>query len=233
MYNKRGFKRSKVRNYRKKKTYTNIKKLIQSQINKSIETKELTYNYTNVGSSNFSSISYGSTAIVAGLFGAIAQGVNDGQRIGNSLFARGVNIHMAIQNASADITNQVRFICFQPKKGMATNIQPSSTASFVQSVLSGAASGATQWLQPVDTDRFEVIFDKVYYLKNTAVDGSTSASAVSTRFLRKFIKVNKKIQWDDSGVVNNDIYLLAISDSAAVPNPGAVAGYVRVYYKDA
>lgn len=116
---------------------------------------------------------------------------------------------------------------------MATNIQPTSTASFVQSVLSGAPSGATQWLQPVDTDRFEVLLDKVYYLKNTAVDGSSSASAVSTRFLRKFIPINKKIQWDDSGQINNDVYVIAISDSAAVPNPGAVAGYIRVYYKDA
>lgn len=233
MYNKRGFKKSKVRNYRKKKTYGSIKKMIRSEVLRSQETKELTYQYSNVGSSNFSSISYGSSAVVAGFFGAIVQGVNDGQRIGNSLYARGININFAIQNAGADTQNYVRFLIIQPKKGMATNIQPNSTSAFVQSVLSNNGSGTTQWLQPVDTDRFEVLVDKYYWLHDMPVDGATSTYVPQTKFFRKFIKINRKMQWDDSGVINNDVYMIAISDSSAVAHPGVVAGFVRIYYKDA
>jgi len=29
-----------------------------------------------------------------------------------------------------------------------------------------------------------------------------------------------------------DFYLVAISDSAAISHPGAVAGFIRLYYKD-
>lgn len=233
MYNKRGFKRSKVRNYRKKKTYTNIKKMIRSEVLRSQETKELTYTYSNVGSSNFSSISYGSGAVVAGFFGAISQGVNDGQRIGNSLYARGININFALQNATGDGQNYLRFIIFQARKGMATNIQPSSTSSFVQSVLSNSSASVTQWLQPVDTDRFEVLCDKTYWFRNLPIEGNSALIVPQTHFFKKFLKINRKMQWDDSGVINNDVYMIAISDSALSPNPGAVAGFVRVYYKDA
>ena len=90
------------------------------------------------------------------VFGAIGQGFNDGQRIGNSLYARGIYMNLALQNANATLEyyNNVRCIVFQPRKSMATNIQPTSVATFVQSVLSGQASSITQWAGMVDTDRF-------------------------------------------------------------------------------
>lgn len=233
MYNKRGFKKSKTTNYRKKRSMGSIKKMIRSEVLRSQETKEVSYNYSIVAGASFGSISYGATAALSGLFGAIAQGSTNSTRIGNSIYARGVNINMAFQNASADVTNQLRILLVQPHKGMASPYQPNLVSTFIQSVLSGNPSGATQWLSPVDTNRWQVLLDKTYYLKNTAVDGNTGSSAVSTRFLRKFIKINKKIQWDESNVINNDVYLIGISDSAAIPNPGAVGGFVKVYYKDA
>ena len=64
------------------------------------------------------------------------------------------------------------------------------------------------------------------------VDGSTSTSVARTRFLKAFVKVNRKIFWDDAGNINNDVYLIAISDSAAVPNPGVIGGFVNTYFKD-
>lgn len=220
----------------KKRTYKRpLKSMVRSMILKSQETKELTYPYTNVGGTNLSSFGYGSSTAVVGFFGAVGQGVNDGQRIGNSLYARGVYINLAIQNANATLEyyNNVRCIVFQPKKGMATNIQPSLTATFVQSVLSGQSSNVTQWAGFVDTDRFQVLYDRQWYIPSVPQDGSSTTTQPTTRFLRKFIKVNRKMQWDDSGVINNDVYMILISDSGTASHPGCIAGNIRIYYKDA
>lgn len=215
------------KSYRKKP----LAKMVRSMVLKAQETKELTYPYNNIGSVNFSSVGYGGSSAAAGLFGAIAQGVNDGQRIGNSIYARGAYLRMVF--SPGDNTNFMRLLVVQPKRGMATNILPSSITSFVSSVLSGASSSSTQWLQPVDTDRFEVLADKNIYFTWKPLDGSTTTTVAQVRFFNKFLKINRKIQWDDSGVVNNDVYFIALSDSSAVAHPGAVAGFVRVYYKDA
>lgn len=230
-YRKKTYKRT-----YKKRTYKKpLKSMVRSMILKSQETKELTYPYTNVGGTNLTSIGYGSTSAVVGFFGAVAQGVNDGQRIGNSLYARGIYMNLALQNANATLEyyNNVRCIVFQPRKGMATNIQPSSTATFVQSVLSGQVSSITQWAGFVDTDRFQVLYDKTWYIPSVPQDGASTSTQPTTRFIRKFIKVNRKMQWDDSGIINNDVYMILLSDSSSSPNPGCIAGNIRIYYKDA
>ena len=68
----------------------------------------------------------------------------------------------------------------------------------------------------MDTNRWRVHFDRTFFLNFMPVDGSTSTSVARTRFLKAFVKVNRKIFWDDAGNINNDVYLIAISDSAAV-----------------
>lgn len=210
-----------------------LKRMVRSMILKSQETKELTYTYDNVGGTNLKNMSYGSGTAVVGFFGAIAGGTGDGNRIGSRIYARGINIRLAIQ--PYDYSNYVRIIIFQPKPGMATNIQPSATASFVQSVLSNTPSGVIQWLAPVDTDRFKILSDSNFYLRYQPLDGNSNQTTLQTKFYNKFIKVNRPIQWDDTGVINNDVYMICISDSGSVgtTHPGAVAGFVRVYYKDA
>ena len=51
--------------------------------------------------------------------------------------------------------------------------------------------------------------------------------------MKTFVKCHRTIFWDDYGNINNDIYMIAISDSNAIPNPGAIGGFVNAYYKDA
>lgn len=214
--------------YRKKKMP--IKTMIRKEISKKIETKDVTYQHNSIGGISFVSVGYGSTSCVSGLFGAITQGTGDGQRVGNALYARGINIRLAFQ--PGDSTNYLRFLVVQPK-GMGTPTQPSSVATFVSNVLSGAGSAVNQWLQPVDTDRWTVLLDKNYFMKFQSLEGNNATTTPTTRFLNKFIKVNRKIQWDRQSIINNDVYVLALSDSAAIPNPGTVAGFVRCYYQDA
>lgn len=232
-------KRSKT-NSRRSRTYTRrysptpyaktIARIAKSVVNKQLETKENRYPHNNIGSSSFSSVSYGSGSIVAGLFGATAQGVGQGQRVGNAIRAIGVRINLAIQ--PADTYNNFRIFCVSPK--IATPIQPSSTAAFVTNVLSGATSSNTQWLAPIDTTRYTVHFDDQYFLRFMPTDGNTGTQVAQTVFCKHFINLkNRKIVWDDNGVINNDVYLVAISDSVAAPNPGAIAGFVNCYFKDA
>jgi len=218
--------------YAKKKVYRkkpNIRRMIKSEVLRSQETKETTYSSTGIGGISFSSVSYGSSSASCGLFGAIVQGTAASNRIGDRIYARGVNIRLALQ--AGDPYNNLRFIVFRAKTG--TVIQPGLTGTFVQSLLSGVGSSGTQWLQPVDTDRFVVYYDKTFNLKFMPLDGSTGTSIPQTKFFNKFIKVNRPMQWDRSGSMNDDVYMVAISDSAGVPNPGAIAGFVRVYFKDA
>lgn len=222
----------KRKSYVKKRSTTRkpaLKRMVRREVMRSQETKDITFQYNSVAGANFGSVSYGASAVVAGFYGSITQGTGDGQRIGNALYARGINMRLALQ--PGDTINYMRILVVQPK-GMGTPTQPSLTGPFVSSVLSGAAATGTQWLQPVDTDRWQVLFDKNYFLNFRPLDGSTATTTPTTRFVNKFIKVNRKIQWDHSNTVNNDVYIVAISDSLAVAHPGAVAGFFRVYYKD-
>ena len=77
-----------TRRFRKGSTTKRFARIAKSVFNRSVETKEARYTYSSVGGINFSSVSYGSAAVVAGLFGAIAQGTGQAQRVGNSIYAR-------------------------------------------------------------------------------------------------------------------------------------------------
>lgn len=198
-------------------------------INKRIETKEVTYTTW----SNSTSISYGSGASVAGFFGAITQGTGESNRIGNKIQARGIYMRLAIQ--PADNTNYVRVLVVKPLKDMAPNVTVGSgIATFVQNVLSNTAGSSTQWLAPVDTDRYKVLHDKNYFLRFGPLDGNSGSTIINRMlFVKKFIRLNQKCQWDESGNMNNDVWLIMLSDSAAIGHPGVVAGFLKGYYKDA
>jgi len=229
---KYGRKRVKTsRRYRKTSSKKGVARIAKAVFNRSVETKEARYAYTAVGTTaaNFSSIGYGSTAIVAGCFGGISNGTGQNNRIGSAIYARGIRIYFAIQ--PGDSNNNLRIIVVSPKSG--APIFPSSVSSFLQSLLSNGASGATQWTYPVDTQRYRVHLDKMYNLRFNPIDGSTGTSVPQTKFLKTFIKINRKMFWDDTSTMNNDVYIVALSDSGVNPNPGVIGGFVNCYFKDA
>lgn len=189
------------------------------------EVKELTYPYSNVNGANFSSISFGSGAISTQLCNGISQGVTDGQRIGNRVKLIGVKIYFPIQNAGSDLYNQIRFLLIRPKTD-----RLGVGGTLIQNVFSGTVSGPTQWASPVDTERYKVYMDKVYNIHN--IDGGSSGVIQPTRFLKRFFKLNASVQWDDEGNIMRDFLLIGISDSGSIPNPGVIAGHVKLYYTD-
>lgn len=191
------------------------------------EVKEKTYSYDNINGTNFNSISYGAGTTMGLLASGITQGTGDGQRVGNRIKVIGIKLYLAFQNASADNYNNLRFILLRPKTD-----KLSVGATLIQNIMSGTASGGTQWAAPIDTDRYKAYVDKMYNLYNRPADGSTTTTIQPTRFLKKFVKVRANMQWDEEGNLTKDFILVGISDSAAIAHPGCVAGHVKVYYTD-
>jgi len=213
-----------------------IRREVNRAVNKKIELKIRQYAHTAVGSaisgvgtSDYSSVSYGGTSIVSALVGGIANGTGEGQRVGGQITLKGVQVNFALQ--PGDNTNYLRIMLVSPKR----QADLSSVANFVQQVLGNTASSGTQWLGTIDTDLYTVHFNKRYFMSFRPLDGSSATALPYSKFLNKFIRFNKKVKWalNNPVIPINDVYLIAISDSAVVTNPGAVAGFVKLWYQDA
>lgn len=197
------------------------------------ETKTKDYVYNNVGAApggDFSSISYGGSAIVAGLAAGITQGVDEFQRIGRKIFIRGVRIYFTVQGN--DAFNHTRFMLVSPKHGGDYADFGGSIANFITGVMSNAASSSTQYAYPIDTRTFHVLWD--HTLSFAPHETSAGTFTTQPKVLKKFIKINKSTYWTEgnNSTAQREWYLVAISDSVAVPHPGVIAGNVKVYYKD-
>jgi len=98
-----------------------------------------------------------------------------------------IYINLAVQCASATEQNYVRFAVIRPKGQISTT----SVASLTQQVFSNQASSATQWLNPIDTDIFNVYMDKQKFIKPTDISGVGShligSLEDSLSFLRVFL----------------------------------------------
>lgn len=238
VYRRRTFKRKRM--FRKSRKGIATKSYVRKIIRANIELKRLNMSgtgsaigrtITNSGAGDFTSVSYGSTAVAAGLCASILSGTGAGARIGLKIRLKGVYVNLAIQ--PGDDTNYIRFLLVSPKPG-ANKIDYSSTSAFVQQCLSDYGSAASQVIAPVDTDLFKVHFDKKYYMRFVPKDGNSGTTLASNRFLKKFIRFNRTIWWDESnsGLPTSDVFLVATSDSAAVGNPGTQMANVDVFYTD-
>lgn len=206
-----------------------VKRIAKKVVNRSIEIKQKDLTYTTLG---LSSISYGSGAIIYGLAASLAQGTADGQRIGNRVKLRGLRFWLPMQNG--DTNNMLRLLFIRPK-GVIGSIVP---ATWIQDIFNGTVSSTTQWTAPVNTERYQVMYDRTIRLAQQPADGSTSTVMPMTKIMKGFFKLNTNVQYaydanTTSYLPTKEVYVLAISDSAAIPHPGAIGGFVRLYYQDA
>lgn len=209
-------------------------KVAKRVVQRSVELKDKYFVYSSVGIepttgsvTSFASTGYGSASTIAALCRGISRGTNDGERVGHEISLRGVYVNFAIQNG--DSYNNYRLMLIRPKGRYTTT----NTQGLIQSIMSGTASSGTQWASPIDTDYYKVYWDRKINLQNVEL---ASGDSPQTTFIQKFVKFPRgmKVQWDEQDAVpNNDVFLVAISDSVAVAHPGAIAGFVRLYYNDA
>lgn len=205
-------------------------------VNKNLELKERFYTYLAVGvdpigggALSFNSVSYGTAAIITQLCRGINRGTNDGERIGHKIKVKGVYFFFDVVAATPSEVNQFRLLVIRPKGQFSTT----SVAALTQQIFSNNGSSVYQWAMPVDTDFFDVYYDKKVSLESFDSGGTGYQKHYHIKKLIKFPK-GMQMQWAESDVQPfRDIFLVAISDSAVVAHPGAVAGYVKVYFTDA
>lgn len=205
-----------------------VAQIAKKAVRKEAETKEKDLTYTALG---LSSIGYGSASSVLYMANQIASGSADGQRVGNKILIQNIRFQFAIM--PGDTTNWFRLIFVIPKTGVDYN----ATVTNVAENVLGLASSATQWMGLIDTDRYRVLYDKMIFLEYVPDAGSSAAVHGQGKILKGNIKLNKEIEYAYSSAsaatyATNDVLMLAISDSGAVSHPGAVAGNLRIYYKD-
>lgn len=226
-------KQMRKKRYVKRKT---VKAMVNRAVNSRIELKEKVWPYDAVGISpvsgvtqGFNSIGYGTLGIVTQLARSIANGTNDGERIGHRITIKGVQLKLVLQAAGTTEPNNFRIVVYRPKGTYST----STTAAMLQQLLSNNGGTSTQYAQTVDTDFALVYMDKLMYLPLYDAGGVAFVKSVK---LNRFIKFPRglKIEWSEAnGNPNRDIFIALLSDSGASANPGAIAGFVKVWYTDA
>lgn len=226
--------------YRRRRTYggrgrgmtvKSVRRIANSVIHKSAETKYVDYGFNTIaGGDDFSSVSYGGSADVAYLFQDISQGAAESNRVGDQIHAIGIKYDYIMQ--PGDDTNWIRFLFVSPKYPD-INHQYSGKADLIQSLFSFVASAPQQWAAPVDTSRFHVLSDRRFFLRTSDYyNGSGTSSQSLDRRYHGYVKLNRKIKFDLEEVCINDVMFVAISDSGAIPHPGFIAGYMKIYFKD-
>lgn len=209
-----------------------VARIAKKTVNRMAETKEVIYYNTAVGggATSFYSIGYGSSSSVATLCAGIAQGTAGNQRIGRRIYLRGMKVWFPF--VAGDASNYVRFIVASPKGGNVNS--GSAVSSVISDLLSGAGSSGTQYLSPVDTDKWQVHFDRCMWLHKVPLDGSSTTTTEPVKWVRKWIRINRKVEYLDNTNANcvRDVWMFGISDSGGITHPGAASGFVKMYFKD-
>lgn len=179
---------------------------------------------------DFTSVSYGSSTPVAALATGLGTGTGMGQRVGNRVHIHRVKAKYSLQ--AGDNINNLRIIFFSWKK------RPyiPSVADGVAAIFCGVTSSASQYTAPVDDRMVKVYHDSTHSLWYAPVDGSGATSVSHYQNVTIDFKPNRIVEWDANSTasgLSSDIYLLMISDSGVVSNPGATHGYTQIWYTDA
>lgn len=207
-----------------------IRKEIKSYDNKTTEKNEEFMTPTSMG---INSVGYGSSAQALQVCRTfITQGTNDTDRIGNELYLKSLVFRFTAE--PGDTYNNLRLL-FVMSKG---DVPASATvAQLIADIFGGATSSATQWDSLINTEKYRVLYDKSVFLEKFPTDGNSSSVHPRAKYLTGKIKINQKIRWMYDGESTlvlpfRDIICVAISDSAAVPNPGFVSGAMRLRWTD-
>lgn len=169
----------------------------------------------------------GSTGISSGgsLYGPLTapiQGTGDSQRVGDRITLKKMTFREAM--VYGDGTNHLRLIIFQWYQNSAV------AAPLLTDILQTTGNPICSSINDTNMDgkKFKVLHDKVYNLTQNGANGASFSQIklYGRRIARKAIQFNPGAT---SGF--NHIYMYAISDSAAVPNP-SVTHFSRCEYID-
>lgn len=167
---------------------------------------------------------------IIGLTGAMAQGVTDVTRIGNSVLAKDIQVRLAIDfpqtigpPAVTGLHCRMMLLCWKE------NVQlngPTAAKIF---------ESPTNLYSPVNkdySDQFVVMKDKFFVLRG---DGYTAATQAGQTCMKLYKKLDWHMRWQ-GGTINdattNHIILVLRSSSAGVTNAMNVTYYSRLNFTD-
>lgn len=198
LYRKRSFRRG------NKKTYIIAKKAARSVIRQQLETKYFDFDTT-------ASISY--SGAIYQLTG-MTQGSTDLERVGDKVSIKSLQIRGAVE--IGDTTNIMRVIVFQFLSDSAT------TPAFADVLQNFYLANTNAPLAPYAKDfagyTTAILWDKTFNLHANQPQLLFDCMLTSKDFVKK---ARKNIQYQGGGQNGvGNLYLLAVSDSAAISHPG-------------
>lgn len=174
---------------------------------------------------NFTSFSYDAGIGFMYPDSFVTPGTGITNRVGNEIRQRKLEWKFAI--APGDDYNVCRFLVLRTKA-----VTTGSGATLSSQVFSGN-TGALSILQHVDPMLFDVLHDETFVAYKRPLDGSTSASVSLPHITVGAVPLDNLITYGQStGTAGRRIVMVFASDSAAIPNPGCVAGSVRYTWTD-
>jgi len=160
-----------------------------------------------------------------------SQGDGEGERIGRKIRVKSLSFHGILQQGANLLATDDAFNCFRFVLAWwkPFNIAPCATISlpFNRPLEKGYPGGIY-----VQRKLFDFTFPMVAHgLERAGGDGYVP----SLRKFKFYKRLNMTMHWDDDTTNNPDkiLVLSMLSDSAAVTNPGFIAGYCCVTYEDA
>lgn len=161
------------------------------------------------------------------LLSGISQGVDDTERIGNSVLVKNIAIKAQMQYTadSTDLIVSYRFILFVWKANANSN-PPSSTKLFE------VPSNFFSAFNKDYTDQMVILKDKIIVKEAQTIPSTTAELGIS--YLKIFKKLNFHLRWLNSttGVTENHIYVCFRCDSPLIGNSGLCNLYSRLNFTD-
>lgn len=193
------------------------------------EQRILNFKLGDAGLVAFSSFSYDSGVGLCNLANNISQGAGLSQRLGNDVRLKRLRAHLLVQ--AGDNYNCCRALVIASR-----GIQSSTTTStFTTQVFSGV-TGSAQVTAPVDSLSFDVLYDKVFTVYKRPLDGSSATTVAPPEPISFDLSLQDRlVTYNQAGVgfAGKPVWILLVSDSAAIAHAGCVEAGIRLEFTSA
>lgn len=209
-----------------------IVRVVKKQLNKVIETKHCDYIFEPIPLSCFYHNTWYS---FEGDPFTVNQGIQDSQflnpnnRIGDSVYVKGIMFKILFTNFVNWPNNHIRILILKCKAGTAVIGNPTDHPQLTNNLVG-----------PVDVEDSRirsVVYDRTFSTLSTQ-GSAAQGGADKTMLWKHYLKVNKKIKYDDAGASSgNDVYriyalMYSTQGTFTTTNIGRFTYYRRTYFQD-
>lgn len=224
------------KSFAKKKVSKSVPKPVKKYVKKVVKgSGDRQYiDYTNAsGTAIGPSIGNGGlTAPITYELSRVPSGDGIEQKAGSRIHVTGLRIKGILDQAAVAESNIVRCLVFQLKDP--PNYSGRTSNVLLQKLFGSASTTADFLYNPVVPHEATIFWDKTWIMTGSR----DPTNLVEKRLVDKWVKINRTIFYTKDGATagfneaRNPLFIIWISDSSIVPNPGFSGGLVRMYYRD-